>query len=231
MQFRPYPLMTILGLLGLGVLIWLGNWQWGRYAEKIGQPAALAAEAPAAQRPGFRPLAEGMAPQFVYGIADGESVWRRVVAAVRADTGAPVLLVTDAIGGANPVDRPLPDTATLNAMPVRIFKRDSRPSGRDDPARRLWYGWDTAGLATSLALSDTALQVAEPVTLTITSADDPSRSRQTPNPYAAPRPIDPLPPQRHFGYALTWWGLAAALVGVYLAFHMAQGRLSFRSGR
>ena len=36
-----------------------------------------------------------------------------------------------------------------------------------------------------------------------------------------PRPeVDPVP----LGYALTWWGLAGALVGVYLAFHARQGR-------
>jgi surfeit locus 1 family protein len=38
-----------------------------------------------------------------------------------------------------------------------------------------------------------------------------------------------LPPQRHFGYAITWWGLAIALIGVYLAFHYQKGRLRFRN--
>ena len=31
---------------------------------------------------------------------------------------------------------------------------------------------------------------------------------------------------QHLGYALTWYGLAGALVVVYLAFHRAQGRLA-----
>jgi surfeit locus 1 family protein len=49
------------------------------------------------------------------------------------------------------------------------------------------------------------------------------------NPYARLRLDDELPPQRHFGYAITWWGLAMALVGVYLAFHHQKGRLRFRN--
>ena len=34
----------------------------------------------------------------------------------------------------------------------------------------------------------------------------------------------------HLGYAITWYGIACALVGVYAAFHHQRGRLSFGSG-
>lgn len=34
-------------------------------------------------------------------------------------------------------------------------------------------------------------------------------------------------PNAHFNYAMTWFGLALSLIGVYLAYHHAQGRLSF----
>jgi len=36
-------------------------------------------------------------------------------------------------------------------------------------------------------------------------------------------------PNSHFNYALTWFGLALALIGVYLAFHHQNGRLQFSS--
>ena len=36
-------------------------------------------------------------------------------------------------------------------------------------------------------------------------------------------------PNSHFNYALTWFGLALALIGVYLAFHYQNGRLHFSS--
>ena len=52
--------------------------------------------------------------------------------------------------------------------------------------------------------------------------------RAEPNPFAGAAARDPLPPERHLGYAITWWGLAAALVGVYLAYHLRAGRLVVR---
>ncbi len=36
-------------------------------------------------------------------------------------------------------------------------------------------------------------------------------------------------PNSHFNYALTWFGLALALIGVYLTFHHQNGRLQFSS--
>ena len=48
------------------------------------------------------------------------------------------------------------------------------------------------------------------------------------NPLLIPGDSERLPPERHFGYAITWWGLAMALAGVYLAFHYQRGRLRFR---
>jgi surfeit locus 1 family protein len=38
-----------------------------------------------------------------------------------------------------------------------------------------------------------------------------------------------IPPARHIGYALTWFGLAATLIGVYFAYHHRQGRFGFRT--
>ena len=35
MSFRPYPVMTVLTLISLGILIWLGNWQYGRFIQKM----------------------------------------------------------------------------------------------------------------------------------------------------------------------------------------------------
>ncbi len=35
--------------------------------------------------------------------------------------------------------------------------------------------------------------------------------------WPAPEPLPPAIPNNHLGYAITWFGLAAALAGVYLA--------------
>ena len=58
-------------------------------------------------------------------------------------------------------------------------------------------------------------------------------------PMGAPPPIrlrsrhgaDALPPARHLGYALTWYGLAVVLVVIYFAYHANAGRLSLRPPR
>jgi cytochrome oxidase assembly protein ShyY1 len=53
--------------------------------------------------------------------------------------------------------------------------------------------------------------------------------RAVANPFAVAR-RDRLPPEQHLGYALTWWGLAAALVAIYFAVHVNAGRLRFGRG-
>jgi len=40
-----------------------------------------------------------------------------------------------------------------------------------------------------------------------------------------PASLIQTPPAKHLGYAVTWFGLALALIGVYLALHIARGRL------
>jgi surfeit locus 1 family protein len=33
---------------------------------------------------------------------------------------------------------------------------------------------------------------------------------------------------QHLGYAVTWFGLAAALLCIWLAFHISRGRVAFK---
>jgi len=47
------------------------------------------------------------------------------------------------------------------------------------------------------------------------------------NPQADSALADPLPPARHLGYALTWWGMALALLIMYFVYHAGVGRLTF----
>jgi cytochrome oxidase assembly protein ShyY1 len=55
--------------------------------------------------------------------------------------------------------------------------------------------------------------------------------RAVANPFALAPGADPLPPERHLGYALTWYGLAVVLLAVYFAFHVSVGRLVFHLPR
>ena len=45
------------------------------------------------------------------------------------------------------------------------------------------------------------------------------------------RAADAMPPARHLGYALTWYGLALVLLAIYFAYHISVGRLAFARPR
>lgn len=229
MRFRPLPILTLFMLASLAILLWLGQWQYGRYAQKLGGDVApgLPVERVSVEiETEIEPLF-----QSVYGIADGEAVWRHYAPGRIAVTGERVIAMVAASGGPRP-SPPAQAPQRIDYDEARVFERaNSRPSRRNRPEENSWYVFDAAGIVARWGWQAQSTPVVEPVEMTVVSADDPRRSRVTANPYAAPQPIDPLPPARHLGYALTWWGLALALLGVYLAYHHSRGRLTFRSKR
>jgi surfeit locus 1 family protein len=87
-------------------------------------------------------------------------------------------------------------------------------------ADRVWFAVDLQGMARAAGLRS----VADYYVATNYVGED---GRPIPNPFSRESTADPLPPQRHLGYAVTWWGLALVLVGVYLAYHISVGRLAF----
>lgn len=227
MVFRPFPILTIVTVVSLIILVMLGNWQYERYSEKLGRE-----DAP--PDPGieetFSLIGRPDTPvQNVYGIVDGEAVWRRFVVAETQSTGTMVWLAVEATGGVNPIPAVIGDYADVRRT-VRIFPREGRSSGRNSPDDDTWFVFDSVGMLSQVGQNGAnTIPVAEPVELLIRNSEDLSITRTTVNPYGAPQPIDPLPPQRHFGYALTWWGLAAALFVIYWVFHASRGRLKFRT--
>lgn len=95
--------------------------------------------------------------------------------------------------------------------------RASQRAGMFTPApdrqKRLWFVKDVPGMAKALGLT------APPV---MVEADD------TPNPGGWPlggRTVVDFP-NDHLQYAITWFGLALALLTVYLLYHRSRGRLS-----
>ncbi len=227
MTFRPYPILTVLSLISLGILIWLGDWQYGRFNEKM----ALDDSEPEWMQLDGRvvPGSEAM----VYAYADGNSSWRRVVA---VDDGDYVFFTT--IELLYQVEPPMPCQgpqcgAGLRFAAEGLYKAPGTGnafSGTDDPAKGVYYAFRPEALA-GLLPDDEAARISgnifEPQTLRLTEN---GQSRAGRNPFARLRMDDSLPPQRHFGYAITWWGLAIALLAVYLAFHHQKGRLRFRGG-
>ena len=240
MKFRPMLFLTICTIAGLVVLCMLGTWQWNRYQEKLALPDKLPADALVALelQPADTPM------QFVYTTYNGESLWRSF------QLGYGCITRPD---GEKTCDQAVfVDRALLSALdPDEIAYEPSRkpisgsnfrivPSGQhsmisptDSPETARWYVASSAAMAKALLFEDPdAALLAEPVTI--------DRIRNTPNgvetspienPFANPAHLDDLPPQRHLGYALTWFGLAAALIGVYVALHMARGALVFGRGK
>lgn len=229
MTFRPMPILTGLSLISLAILIWLGNWQYDRYSEKMARPAiAELAEQPERLLIAIDRTIDANVQQ-VYGFADSEPIWRRYAPGRLQDTGEFILVMVGATGGPAPVPiavRKLPESITFDGLVAPRPVSDSAFSARDNPDADQWYRLDAAKIGAKFNLT-VPLKVAEPIVMTVTNAADATQSRLTANPYAFAEPLDPLPPERHFGYALTWWGMALALIGVYAALHRARGRLKF----
>jgi surfeit locus 1 family protein len=101
---------------------------------------------------------------------------------------------------------------------VGVWRAPDRPgffTPAPDLAHRIWYGRDLAGIARA-----EGIDLAAPV---LVEAD------ATPNPGGWPKGGQTVIdlPNNHLSYAVTWFGLAAGLVGVYLAFHVSKGRLGW----
>lgn len=88
---------------------------------------------------------------------------------------------------------------------------ETRPMFRpdDDPAARRWYGWDFPALAEA---------VGRPLLPLVLVAQPEGVAEPGALPLVEPVAVDF--PNNHLGYAITWYGLAAALVAVYVAFSL-----------
>lgn len=216
-RFRPLPVMTLLAIVALAVLVVLGRWQFERYQEKRALAAAPVAEMTIES---YRPIEEGI--QLVYGVLNGEPGWR-VFAPVRY--GETNLYVDTAfVAGPTP-----PDWSTLrfpaslaNMTPLTGASiRPTPPPPFTPPASpmdRIWYAVDLPGMARAAGMTS----VEDFYLATDYTGDD---GRPIANPFARLADSDPLPPERHLGYAMTWWGLGIVLIGIYFAYHLSVGRL------
>lgn len=222
MMFRPYPVMTVLSVVSFAILIMFGNWQWDRYEQKMAMKGVEPewTEVTGTTLPGTELI--------IYAYADGAAAWREVTAFETADGILFLpLSITYSIEAPPAATAPESRTLTLRGLWHPPQRRNAFTTP-DEPEKRVYYALDPELLAATLAPEQAARvisRVFEPETLLRT---DNMSSQPAPNPFLMPGDSERLPPERHFGYAITWWGLAMALVGVYLAFHHQRGRLRFR---
>lgn len=220
MHFRPYPLLTVLTLIGLGILVWLGSWQWSRMDDKaeaisafeavanrapVPLETALCGEAEAGQAVTPPAVDEDSVLRFWGRGPDGASGWRLFAPADRpACAGGSAILVETGFAGFQ--DGETSTVASVRLMPV---PGASAFAGQNDAAANEFYRYDAAAME--------AVTRAGPLDERFWLAAD----------RGLPADLAEVPPSRHLGYALTWFGMAAVLVAVFLAFHAAHGRLRF----
>ncbi len=218
-HFRPLLIMSGIALLAFALMLFAGRWQWDKFQAKR---AAADEPVPEMTIASYEPLPEGL--QLVHGLRDGVEGWR-VFAPVRAGDQI-VFIDCDFVLGTNaPNWREVRLCAALRFnAPVRGASLRPEPAPPfaipPNPLERRWYNVDLGAMARAAGLTNVADYY-------LASAYVGADGRATPNPFARAPGADPLPPERHLGYALTWWGLAAALLGVYLAYHVNVGRLKF----
>jgi surfeit locus 1 family protein len=228
---RRFPIgLTIAVGISLLILLGLGSWQLQRLAWKnavLSRVAALQA-APAQSGPAaLERMAAGADLDFtrvrlqcpglasapyleLFSVREGAAGSRLISAcrisgaryrSVLVDRG----FVADATSARPPID--VSDLRPVEIVGVLRQPEAGNPfSPTNDPAANRWYVRDIAAMAAQLKADAPA-----PLTLMAETSSNPEWAALEP----APLPADI--PNRHLEYALTWFGLAAALVGVYAA--------------
>lgn len=234
------PVLSLAALIAFLVLIGLGVWQVQRLRWKEG----LLAEIAAAERAPAQPLAQALrglgsgteavawrrvvadcpgldsAPYVrLYALADGGVIgWRIISPCPVRDAPYRTILVDrgflPAEGAASeafrPGQAPLTPGKAPSHRPVVGFLRGGETPSSAPLARKRdgndWFERNLAGVAQTLG-------AAPPVAPVFLMLESPAPASGGPVP--APLPLNI--PNNHLGYALTWFGLAAALAGVYVA--------------
>ena len=222
-RFAAIPALAT--VLGMAILIGLGVWQVQRLHWKEGLLARIAALRSAPPEPldvVLRRAADGLdidyarvqqacpeietAPYLrLYSVKDGYAGYRIIAACPLAGGPYGAILVDRGF-----IAQGLTPTGgqTLSAPIVGILRKgDARNfvTPRNDPAQNLWYGRDIAAMAHALGAANPA-----PTYLMLEQPAPPAGG-----PVIAPLPSDI--PNNHLQYAITWFGLAVALAGVYAA--------------
>lgn len=135
----------------------------------------------------------------------GEKIGAQLVAILDRDVGPPLAVVAGWVPTGN-------SRFTLPAGPgtfdgyIRAADHPGLFSPRDDPAARLFYTLDPATIGPALGAANVA-----PFALVLLG-------RQVAGVYPQPANQLPRPPNDHLGYAITWFGLAATLLVVFILY-------------
>ena len=235
--FHPYPGMTIACAILFALLCGLGIWQLERLQWKLALIASVDDHMKAAP----------VTLDRITAMPADEAQYRRVTLHGHFDhakeayvfttdtSGAPVYHVLTPFltdngktfmvdRGAVPKERLDPSTraagnVTGPAAVTGVWRAPDPPglfTPKPDLAHRVWYARDLKGIAAAdhLMLSEPALVEAGPAA----------------NPGGLPRGGQTVVSFRneHLSYAITWFGLAAMLLGVWFSYHISKGRIALK---
>lgn len=237
MTFRPYAGLSALCALLFALLCWLGAWQLERLSWKLALIAQVNSHMTAA--PVTLDEIQRMSPdqaQYRYVALSGRFDHSKETYVFTTDAeGAPVyhvltpfktddgrMLMVDR--GAVPEERRDPASRAAGNVEgqtkVTGVWRVPDPPGMftppANPAKRLWFSRDVRAIA---AFDHVALTA--PVVIEADGA---------PNPGGWPKGGQTVVSFRnqHLSYAVTWFGLAVVLLGVWLSYHISKGRIALK---
>jgi surfeit locus 1 family protein len=228
-HFRPRLGPTLAAIAGVAVLLGLGTWQMQRLewkqaliAERDARLAAPVAALPIDsadwrtwdfRRVVVRGRFEHDLEQLLGASKHGERLGHRVLTPLLRPDGSTLLVDR----GWVPTDRADPAArregqveGEVEIAGIARYRADTAPgwfTPANQPDDRVWYGYDLDALEAALGLELLPIVV---------EADE------TPNPGGLPIGGQTIPAlsNNHLQYAITWYGLAASLVVIYLLFSM-----------
>jgi len=241
--FRPLLGPTVLTVIMLPILIGLGTWQVQRLHWKtdlIARMQARMAEPAAALPPQqewasldlealeYRPftvtghfLNDREMDYFTQDRDTGQPGYA-LVTPLELDDGSYVLVDRGFVPEALKAPANRPGSEPQGEVTVTGYLRESEKrgyfSGADDPVKNIWMVRDIAKMAEAAKVS--------PVAPFLIEAD----GKVPPGTWPKPGRTRIDLPNNHLDYALTWYGLAVVLTGVYIAYHIARGRFGRPKG-
>ncbi|WP_421785805.1 SURF1 family protein [Hyphobacterium sp.] len=225
-MFRPLPILTLFSLPALVLLIGLGGWQWSRMGEKANAIAAWESQEAGEAVPLEFALCEARAGYFGREIirpddpghtfirfqgrsVDGEPGWRHMYALALPACFSPgagqAVLVQY---GFEPLRGG--DVAVAGRLTIVRPPASGAFAAANEIASRTFYRFEASDLTEALG----GMPIYPDFWIVAYSGEMPPQ-------------LASVPPSQHLGYALTWWGMALALIAVYLVLHVQRGRLRF----
>lgn len=212
---------ALAGLPVLIILLGLGTWQ----AQRLVWKTDLLAQIAAAEAAPPAPISDPPAPyakleavgrfdharEALLGVEiRANRMGARLMVPFLRDSGPPILVDR----GWVPLDRPgeiaRPEGEQRITGYVRFGEAAGRFAAQDDVAGRRFFHFDPVAIGSALGLPGMA-----PYSLVLLG-----------QPGSLPEPAQSLPRPRnnHLGYAITWYGLALSLIGVFVAFAWREGK-------